>query len=200
MLSVASGVAAAGSTSEKQLRVAAMGGKNPFARMRNSLLKGFGVAGEHRNTTIVAVLIASMTLCAALLLWLEPPTRGWQASDLLMAADGQAVQSVTIQYAPPGAVVEPGLYDCIVFSDGQCDWRPRGRDIVMLVMGTPDDGLPRGLAQAVLNVLGNLSQGGRLDLSRVHLSPDSDPRLTAGLSPQANALFELLSRKGVLDR
>jgi hypothetical protein len=156
------------------------------------------VAGEHRNATIVAALIASMTFAAALLLWLEPPTRGWQASELLMAANGETVRSVTIYHSQPGIPVEPGLYDCIVFPDGECRWEPRGNEITLLVIGTPEAALPHGAARTLLSVLGNLTQGGRMRFQQVTLAPENDPRLTANLPPQTNDLFELLSRKGVL--
>jgi hypothetical protein len=166
--------------------------------MHSPLLKGLGVAGEHRNATIVAALIASMTLAAALLLWLEPPVRGWHRADLLMAVNGEPVQSVTVQYAPPGATVEQGLFDCIVFPDGESRWQPRGSDIVVLVMGTPDDRLPNAASRTLLGLLGNLSQGGRLPLAAMRLSPDSDPRVATSLPSQAYDLYELLERKGVI--
>ena len=57
---------------------------------------------ETRNAKVVAILVGSMTLGAAGLLWLEPPARGWASSALLLAEHGDPIQTVHITYAPAG--------------------------------------------------------------------------------------------------
>lgn len=153
---------------------------------------------DSRNTRVVAFLIASMTLGAGVLLWLEPPTRGWAKSSLLMAENGQPIEHVVIEYQPPGEPVVASDYDCLVFPDGECEWRATSARLRLLVVGADADTLAPKQARALLMVLGNLSQGRRDVAAFVQLDPDSDARLIADLSPQAHALTDLLVRKGIV--
>jgi hypothetical protein len=153
---------------------------------------------DSRNTTIVAFLIASMTLGAGALLWLEPPARGWDESSLLSAESGRPIEHVVVEYLAPGEPVVPGDYDCLVFPDGECEWRAAGGRLQLLVVGTDTEVVEAAQARALLMVLGNLSQGRRDVTAFVQLHPDSDARLVDDLSPQAHALTDLLVRKGIV--
>lgn len=153
---------------------------------------------ESRNTRIVACLIASMTLGAAVLLWLEPPRQGWADASLLVAENGQRIDQIIIHYHRPDEPLLADSYDCLVMPDGQYDWRPRGRRLRLSVLGTWDQALAPVQARALLILLGNLSQG-RRDLGDfVRLDTDSDARVATDLPPQAYDLTDLLIRKGII--
>ena len=153
---------------------------------------------DSRNTRIVACLIASMTLGAGVLLWLEPPARGWSQGPLLLAEDGHTFQGVVIDYSRPGEPVVPDDYGCLVFPDGQCEWHPNSTLLRVLVVGSPDAALADAQARALLMLLGNVSHGRQDVASWVRLNPASDARLVSDLPPQARALTRLLTRKGIV--
>jgi hypothetical protein len=156
------------------------------------------VTSDTRNTTIVAFLFGAMTLGAAILLWFEPPTPGWSSSALLMAESGRGVEELRIDYAGSGSTVEPGVYDCVVYPDGRCDWRPRGAQVRLLVSGLGQQGLAPAQAEKLLAVFGSLTQRHGLDLERVWLHPASDARLHPELPVAAHDLCDLLVRKGII--
>jgi hypothetical protein len=156
------------------------------------------VNSEARNTRVVAILIVSMTLGAAALLWLEPPTPGWSSSTLLMAETVRGLEEVRIDFTGLGDGLNTGDYDCVVKPDGECEWRPRGSHISMLVVGSDDDAMPATQARTLLAVLGSMSQRHGLDLGGVWLHPLSDARLHPELPRSAHDLCDLLVRKGII--
>ncbi len=156
------------------------------------------MAADKRNTQIVACLIGSMTLGAAVLLWLEPPTPGWSSATLLLAESGCAVEEVQIRYAGPDAAVDPAAYDCVVLPSGECAWRPNGSRIRLAVIGSEGPRLPPAQAKALLAVFGSMTQRHELELDRVWLHPASDARLHPELPAQAHDLCDLLVRKGLV--
>jgi hypothetical protein len=162
------------------------------------MLKGLQVASDKRNTKVVAFLIGSMTLGAAVLLGLEPPTRGWSATTLLMAERVRAIEDVQVQYADPDAVVDPNAYDCVVWPSGECQWQPHGPRICLAVMGSGSQPLPHTQAETLLAVFGSMTQRHGLDLRRVWLHPASDARLHPELPPAAHELCNLLVRKSIV--
>jgi hypothetical protein len=160
--------------------------------------KGLPVAADKRNALIVACLIGSMTLGAAVLLGLEPPTPGWSSGTLLLAESGYAVEEVQIEYGGPDAPVDPTAYDCAVLPSGECAWRPSGPRIRLAVIGSEAPRLPQAQAKALLAAFGSMTQRHGLDLDSVWLHPASDARLHPELPAQAHDLCDLLVRKGIV--
>ncbi len=151
-----------------------------------------------RNTKVVALLIASMTLGAVVLLWAEPPTPGWSSGTLLMAESAQPVREVRIEYTDSEKIAETGPWDCIIRPDGQCVWQPGGEKIRVLIDGDGEARLSEAQARTLLAVFGSLTQRHGLDLHRVWLHPASDARLHPELPPAAHDLCRLLVRKGII--
>jgi hypothetical protein len=156
------------------------------------------VTSDTRNTKIVAMLIGSMTIGAAALLWLEPPTPGWSSATLLMAESVRPIEDVQIDYVEPGSAEGPAAYDCVIAPSGQCTWRPQGPQVRMAVIGAESGRMTREQAEKVLAVFGSLSQRHGLDLERVWLHPASDARLHPELPAPAHDLCDLLVRKGII--
>lgn len=168
-----------------------------LAGMRSAFGQGMRVATENRNATMVALLIACMTLAAAGLLWLEPPSQGWDSSDLLMAADGHRITSVVIEYAAPGDIIHDEHFTCMIFSESISDWRPAGPEVRLLVVDESDGArLDGGQERQLLRVLGNISQSSGLAPQRFVLHPDSNSHLRPELPGAARDLTRLLERKG----
>jgi hypothetical protein len=157
------------------------------------------VAADTRNSKTVVLLIGSMTLGAALLLWFEPPVPGWSSTTLLMAESAGTVEDVQVTYVWPQAVIDPAAYDCLVLPSGECEWRPRDGRVRLAVIGSGADRLTDAQAETLLVVLGSLTQRHELRLDRVWLDPPSDARLYPDLPPEAHDLCELLVRKGIID-
>ena len=139
-----------------------------------------------------------MTLGAGMLLWLEPATRGWQPSALLLAEDGSQFASVRIEYCVPGQAVEPASYGCIVFPNGEPEFHPIGKHLPLLYVGTDSPQQETEQARRLLEILGNIAQGRRSVAYFISLHADSDPRKIAGLPEQCRALADLLVRKGIV--
>jgi len=157
------------------------------------------VSSDTRNVIVAISLIASLTLGAGVLLWLEPPVRGWSESALLMARNGVPVEQVEIVYVPDSVAVSPQRYDCVIYADGHSEWQASGSHIRLAVVGDEDsERLGRRQAQALLAVLGNLEQGWRLGAGRVRLAPESDPRVRPQAPPATQELMQLLLKKGII--
>lgn len=156
------------------------------------------MAGEKRNTHVIACVIAAMTLGAALLLWMEPESPGWSKTTLLMAESVPAVEEVRIEYLEPLTREHLETFDCLVLPDGQCDWRPRQGAIRLGVVGINAQPLSEKQKYTLLAVVGSLSQRHGLDIKRVWLDPSSDARLHPELPDGARGLAELLVRKGII--
>jgi hypothetical protein len=160
--------------------------------------EGPSVASDVRNTKTVVFLIGSMTIGAAVLLWLEPPTPGWSPATLLMAESARAVDEVRIDYVTPDGPIDPEECDCAVLPSGACVWRPQGSRIRLAVIGSEASELSQAQAQTLLAVFGTLTQRHGLQLERVWLHPASDARLHPELPAQAHDLCDLLVRKGIV--
>ena len=156
------------------------------------------MSADKRNTLIVVFLIASMTLGAAILLWLEPPAAGWSPTTLLMAESVRDIDDVQIEYVGPDASVDLGTYDCVVLPSGVCRWQPHGPRIHLAVVGAGGQRLSQAQAETLLAVFGSMTQRHGLDLERVWLHPASDARLHLELPPEAHDLCDLLVRKDVV--
>ena len=157
------------------------------------------MADDKRNKQVVACLIAAMTLGAALLLWLEPPVTGWSESTLLMAETVPEIEEVRIEYVQPLTHEYIPYYDCFVFPDGGCDWRPRSSKLRLAVVGVdPAEPMSDSQARTLLSVFGSLTQRHGLALQGIWLDTESDSRLHPELSPGAHSLTELLVRKGLI--
>ncbi len=153
---------------------------------------------ERRNARVVVALLLALVAGAAVLLWLEPPLPGWSRAAQETLDGGVPVHSVEIGYVPDSSGPAFSEYDCVIFEDGRCAWRPRGSDVRVMLVGSADGDLPPAQAGAVLAMLGDMSFGRGLDLSRVRLAPQSDPRLNESAPPPARDLRDLLTRKGLL--
>jgi len=146
-----------------------------------------------RNVAVILVLIASMTLGAAVLLAMESRAVRWSSPPTPPARTGQRLDGVRIEYIASGRLIDDG-FDCLVFADREPAWRPNGGTIRLGVVGSGDERLPARQAQQLLAVLGSMTGAG-LSLDRVHLDPASDGRLHPDLPPQARDLCDLLLRK-----
>ena len=156
---------------------------------------------DTRSTRVTIYLILSMTLGAALLMWLEVPTRGWAAGTYLMAERGGSIEAVTLTFVPEDQPVLRGEYDCVVRPEGAPIWDPRGDDVRhvrVAILASPEDRLTDSQAGDLMRILGSMKQQRGLDLSRVKLHPDSDDRYRPELPRQAYELRDLLVRKGIL--
>jgi hypothetical protein len=156
------------------------------------------VSADARNTKVVAVLIAVLTIGAQLLLLLEPAAPGWSRASLLMAERATPIQDVVIEYAPADRRLDPRQFDCLIAPDGRCDWRPRGPHVRLVVIGSAGEQLPEPQARKLLSVLGSLHETRGLDLRRVRLDAGSDPRKHASLPAQAQRLFALLAGRDIV--
>jgi hypothetical protein len=156
------------------------------------------VPAETRNAIVVALLIASLTVGAGLLLWMEPPARAWGDATLLMARNGQAVEQIEIVYVPQASDEAVDEFDCLVYPDGQSHWQARGSRIRVALLGSNDERLARRQAETLLAVLGNLDQRRPLRPGRVWLAEASDPRVTRDLPRAAQDLMQLLLTKGLI--
>jgi len=153
---------------------------------------------EQRNALVVASMVASMTLGAVTLLWLEPPARGWTSSTLLMAESVPVIDEVRVEYLEQLTSERVEQYDCIVLPDGQCDWRPSGGLIRLGVVGDSEQMLSDSQCRTLLAALGSMTHRRRLNLDQVWLDPASDARLHPELPSGAHCLVDLLVRKGVI--
>lgn len=153
---------------------------------------------ETRNKRVIAILVASMTLGSIALFWLEPPTPGWSSSPLLMAETVRGLEEVRVDFADRADGANSDEYDCVILADGECEWRPRGSRIRMLVIGSDADSMPDMQARTLLAVFGSMNQRYGLDLHSVWLHPLSDARLHPELSASAHDLCDLLVRKGII--
>lgn len=151
---------------------------------------------DKRNARIVGTLIGSLTVGAALLLWLEPRgVSGRTAAALLMMENQVAIEDVTIDFASANERFDETQFDCILHPDGRATWQPAGESIHVLLIGSGGDRLPEAQAAELLRLLGVLSGERGLDLSRVRLSEESDWRHAPGLPLEARDLADLLVRK-----
>lgn len=153
---------------------------------------------DQRNAWVVAYLVGAMLLGTAMLLWLEPPAHGWSVPAVEMGENLAEVRSVQIHYALADAAPTLDEYDCVVFADGTCAWRPRSADIRLTLLGRRTSRLPEAQAGTLLAILGSMNLASGLDFSHVRLEPGSDPKLNPGLPPPAHELRALLERKGIL--
>lgn len=158
--------------------------------------------GDVRNMKVVVALVISLTLGAAVLRWLETPTPGWAASGgdpTLTAQNGRQIESVLVEYLPPGAAADTSAYDCIILPDGQTVWRPQSSRVRLLVEGTATAQLDEAQLRAVMSALGSMNQLYGLDLRHVELAAASDERSHKDLPSQAGDLWKLLVLKGIVE-
>jgi hypothetical protein len=160
--------------------------------------KGLTVTSDTRNSKVVALIIASLTVGAAILLWLEPPRRGWSRSTTLIAERGRPIESALIEFAPLDRPISPADYDCLVFPDGEHTWRPSGAQVRILVVGSGAERLATVQKRKLLSVLGSLNQSLGLDLSRVSLLAGAGASTDLDQPSEAGDLLELLARKGII--
>lgn len=172
------------------------------AGMRMAFQDGLRVAGEHRNATMVAALIACMTFAAAVLMLLEPSTPRLNTEPLLLAAAGQPISSVVVHYAGPGDRIERDEFDLLVEADGSVYYRQESipSELRVWVNGTNTDGsvLSEAQATSLMRALSSLIQTTAVTPRRVCLHPDSNPWLRPELPLAAHELTDMLARKGVV--
>jgi len=156
------------------------------------------VSPDQRNAWVVACLVGAMLLGTAMLLWLEPPAHGWSVPAVELGENVAGVRSVQIHFALADAALPLDEYDCVVYADGRCAWRPRSADIRLTLLGKRSNRLPEAQAGTLLAILGSMNLASGLDFSQVRLDPGSDPKLNPGLPPPAHELRALLERKGIL--
>jgi hypothetical protein len=154
---------------------------------------------DTRNARIVGTLIGSLTVGAALLLWLEPRgVSGRTGASLLMMENQTPIEDVTIDFASADERFDETQFDCILQPDRPATWHPTGTSIHVLLVGSGGDRLQESQAAELLRFLGLLSTERGLDLGRVRLSEESDWRHAPGLPLEARDLADLLVRKGFI--
>lgn len=159
------------------------------------------VMTHKRNSLVVATLIASVTMGAAFLLWMEPGKPHWFGDALLMAERGIAIQTLRVECLPEDAAA---LLRAEPSGDGLCIIHPNqrpeffaGGPLVRLVVVRVEGAMPRSQRQHLLEALGGLMQAGG-GTAAVELHPASDPALSADLPAQASDLRLLLELKGLI--
>lgn len=138
------------------------------------------MAAPDRNTRVVAVLIASVTLGAGLLLGLESAPRGGGRT---MVAE-RPFDSIEIQFVRG---VPADEFDCVIQADGTLDWRRRDAELSLAVC---DNGQER-LSAAQRAELSKLLLGRSRNTS-VTLADTSDARRYPQLAPAAHDLYAWL--------
>lgn len=157
---------------------------------------------DSRNTRVTVCLVLSMTLGAAVLMWLQPSAVGWPRDALpMMAERGGVVEAVTIEWITPEILAADYATDCVIRPGSElADWHPRSglRELRISLVQARDGRLDPAQAQTLLRVLGTMRYARELDLRSVSLHPDSDPTRRRGLTRDAHELRDLLTRKGIL--
>ena len=152
---------------------------------------------DSRTLTVVAALIAAMTIGGGVLLWLEGPQAGPSNGPMLAAERGEPIADLTIAFVA-GDAVDLAAYDGVLLPGGECRWEPQGPHVRVAVVGSGGAGLENEQVRKLLGLLGNLHQSGALDLRAVRLDPNSDPRIAGDLGAEAADLLALLQRKGIV--
>ena len=156
------------------------------------------MVNEKRNANVVAMLVASLTVGAGLLLVLEPHSKTGPASTTLAALRGERVNSLVIEWAEEGSSImrENALrIDSDATVSGSTDGE--GRLVVFSARG----GMSAEQQESVLAVLKTLSESRGLSDRRVTVAYESDPTHHAQLPKGAHDLYELLVKKAfVSDR
>ncbi len=152
---------------------------------------------DNRNARVIALLVGAMTVGASILLALEPAGIRWGRAPLLQMRNVSSLDSARISFI--GSALDTNLaeYDCVILPSGEPIWQPRSPNIRVAVVGSGTPRLPESQAEALLAVLGNLTQTLGLDPRQIVLDESSDPRLNANLAPAAAHLRSVLERKGI---
>lgn len=150
-----------------------------------------------RNTKVVAALILTMTVGAAILLWLEPAA-GVRNDRLLMAARAGNFERGLIEFATPSDMFDLASVDCLIDAGGTSHWQPSGQLVRVIVRCEPNARLTDAQKRALLDVLGYMHRDGGLEGGRVQLASDSDPEMHANLPPAAKDLRSFLDLKGFI--
>lgn len=153
---------------------------------------------DARNAKVLAALVVSMTLGAAVLLMLEGPPARWSPQTLLLAETKLRVSDATIEYVPLGEVIALDGYDGVITAGDGSRWEPQSEHVRIAVVGTGGERLDESQALNLLKILGTLTSNNGLELGRVRLDPNSDPRQRPDLPAQARDLSDLLVRKGII--
>ncbi|MFN0137804.1 MAG: hypothetical protein ACKVS9_17000 [Phycisphaerae bacterium] len=148
------------------------------------------MVNEKRNANVVAMLVASLTVGAGVLLVLEPHPKTDPAGTTLAAVRGDRVNSLAIEWAESGAPIN--LENAIWITDnGDMDGETGG-DGRLVVFSSASEKMSQPQQQRVLSVIKSLSDKHGLPDRNVYLTAASQSAQQAG----ARALFELLRKKG----
>lgn len=152
---------------------------------------------DTRNARVLALLIGAMTIGAATLLGIEPRSVRVVTPPLTAELEG-AIEHIELTYVSPRSSVRAEDFNCLVFPDRRPDWRPDGPDLRVAVIGGDADRLPLEQQRQLLVILSGLNGAG-VDVQRVEIDPNSDPRRHPNLPHAAHELVTLLERKGLLN-
>lgn len=147
------------------------------------------VVNEKRNANVVAMLVASLTVGAGVLLVLEPHSKTGPAGTTLAAMRGDRVHSLVIEWAETGAAIN--LENAIWISESGEAGGATGGDGRLVVFCSSDDMRP-AQQQKVLAVLKELSEQCGLRDQNVRLAAID----LAGTNGGARELHKLLRKKG----
>ena len=152
---------------------------------------------EIRNQRVIAALIGSMTLGAAILLWLTGPAAASRSSNaMLIAQNAVAPRSATIELVTRVSETDLTAYDVVVRRDAAPAWNAHSADLRIAVV-VPNGEPLRDQKLGLLRVLGEAQRQG-LNLADISLDAGSDDRITAGLPRAAGDLRALLEQKGLI--
>ena len=150
-----------------------------------------------RNRRVLVLLIASLTLGAGLLFWLEPqPDRRGRAAPL--AAVNRAGPGIEIEYLPGD--YQPQRFHFVYQEDGlywQNSAPPPGPVRIGLIRSLGGH-LREVRAKLLLQKLAELEQTYGVDFNRIALAPGSDARAQPGLPAEVHELTALLVGRGIV--
>ncbi len=152
---------------------------------------------DNRNARVIGLLVGAMTVGASVLLALEPAGIRWGGAPLLAMRNVSALESARICFIASVLDTTLAEYDCVILPSGDPIWQPRSAHIRVAVVGDGKPQLPEAQVEALLAILGNLTQTLGLSPTQITLDGDSDPRIRTDLPPAATNLAGVLSRKGI---
>lgn len=154
---------------------------------------------QQRNARIITALIGAMIIAAGALRLLEPPQPAWASAPADVDHLHSNIEAVEIEYVAAGTPVDLSRFDCLIYADGAHEWRPRSTRVRVGVVGGASGALSPLQSKKLLAVLGSMWQSHGLDLARVELDPNSDPRQRPDVPAPARDLYSMLVRKGIVN-
>lgn len=150
------------------------------------------MVNEKRNANVVAMLVASLTVGAGVLLLLDPHPKQASTTAPLAAVSLGRVDALQIEWAEPGtAGIEGAL--CWIDSAGRVGWNTSGKQRIVVV--SERAGLGDEQQRTLLTIVNYLNTHCGLPLDRISLGSANDPTVTGNVTTAATELHQLLRNK-----